>query len=110
MPATRTGAAHRGWPLEKRFKAHINMHDDECWEWTSVIDDKGRGRFKLGYRMVKAHLAAKFIFHNEVQESGLEAHHTCLHGWCANPDHIVFLTKAEHKREHTRLRRLAVEV
>lgn len=94
----------RGLSLEDRFNRHVQKNEDGCWSWTSVTDDMGRGRFKMTGRMVKAHLAAKQIFHGEEREEGLEAHHTCLNGWCVNPTHVEFLTKSEHRAIHRKLK------
>ena len=37
-------------------------------------------------------------------EPGLDAHHTCFNKRCINPEHLVAMTRAEHTREHMRLR------
>jgi hypothetical protein len=107
LAATRTRDGKKRLPIEERFMRHVVEQPDGCWVWTSVTASCGRGLFRIStnpYKWLKAHLAAVLIFRGEERQEGYEGHHTCLNGKCVNPDHIVLMTKAEHRAEHKRIK------
>ncbi len=109
MAKTKTKVV-RNLSLRDRFMRHVEVEENGCWAWTSVKASCGRGLFRMAStpkpRWLKAHLAAKVIFHNEVRPEGYEGHHTCLNNKCVNPDHVKLLTISEHRAEHRRLKEL----
>ena len=106
MAATKTGNATRGMDAMQRFLYHadaIPSDPDECWKWNGWTRADGRARMRFNGRRIYAYEIAKILFRGEERPEGYEAHHTCLDGTCINPDHIVYMTQAEHRAEHRRL-------
>lgn len=87
--------------LDARLEANsIPEPNSGCWLWTGALDERGYGWFGYGTgRMTRAHIASYKNYRGAVPH-GKELHHTCSMKSCINPDHLVALTRLEHKRVH----------
>lgn len=67
-----------------------------CWKWQRT-DRYGRIRTESGEQ--QAHRWLYEQYKGPIPE-GHHLHHTCLHKWCVNPDHVEPKTPADHIRIH----------
>jgi hypothetical protein len=76
----------------ERFLSKIKINlDNECWEWTAMLDHKGYGRF---YKFVngkgawfKSHRVSYDVFNGRI-DSCMPIDHICRNRKCVNPDHL----------------------
>lgn len=89
-----------------RFWSKVSVRDNnnDCWEWTSGLSEKGYGRFRLsaeGRRIVRAHRFAYVLAKGEIPEERVIMH-VCNNPKCCNPYHLVCSTVAANNL-HTRM-------
>lgn len=96
----------RGLTNEQRFMRHVipTRPGSGCWLWTSARN-KSDTKFRLFGKMMLGHQAAWILFiqngdRNWWQPQGHEFHHTCFNHFCVNPDHLVILSKKDHRAAH----------
>lgn len=76
-----------------------------CWVWQRAVNSKGYGQRCLADGSGKHVLAHRFHWEREFGRVpvGLELHHVCEETLCVNPDHIVAVTRLQHRRIRRRL-------
>ncbi len=72
----------------------------DCWLWDAATDDNGYGRFRLGKRVLGAHVVSYMIF-NGLDKPDDTVHHKdiCLRRNCVNPQHLELLTLTDNTRD-----------
>jgi len=74
-----------------------------CWEWPLArqrgygVTSVGDGRVKRVHRVVYEHFVGKI-------PDDMEPDHECRNRACANFEHLVLRTRAEHRTRHTELK------
>lgn len=90
--------------VPERYRKRIEINSDGCWIWTGSRDKKGGYGFATFCdRTVLAH---RMVFELLIGPlpNGFHLHHKCEVRCCVNPDHLVVLSKIDHRREHTSAR------
>jgi hypothetical protein len=78
--------------VQEPFDAH-----NDCWVWTSSLNNHGYGQFHLGSGNVLAHVFAYEQFCWRIQDE-LELDHLCRNPACVNPSHLELVTHQENMR------------
>src|ERR1700745_414332 len=76
-----------------------------CWIWTGTINDRGYGRITVDH----VHMPATHWVWEKTGKGlvpgGWELHHQCDERSCVNPEHLLCLTIAEHRKREAEKRR-----
>lgn len=82
-------------PLEQEFLRRLYIGPDGCWSdtCTDYNDRYGRFRGQLAHRWAYEHFCGPIPL-------GREIHHTCRNSRCVNPDHLIAVTKSQHRTLH----------
>lgn len=69
----------------------------QCWVWNGILSIDGYG---VGYRRTKIIRAHRWSYEQHLGPipKGTELHHTCENKACVNPQHLLPVTRAEHRR------------
>lgn len=88
--------------LISRFNEKVELSKSGCWEWTSVLNWKGYGRFSVSdkgrYKQDSAHRVSYAIHIGKIPK-GLTVHHKCHNRKCVNPKHLELKTNDENRLE-----------
>jgi hypothetical protein len=81
-----------------RFRVKVDPPDPNgCRLWNKSTDANGYGQFRLGPRVVKAHLVA-WALTGQPFPLGLEPDHTCNIRRCTATEHLEWVTHQENNR------------
>lgn len=86
-------------PILERFMEKVKVQENGCWAFTSSIGQSGNGRFFFMGRCVDAYKLLYELLVGPVLYSQ-ELHHICKDRSCVNPEHLVPVTRAEHRLLH----------
>lgn len=83
-----------------RFWDKARVGGDGCWEWTSAIDTRGYGLFKLSSqrRNVRAHRYSWQFFNGPIP-GDLQVLHRCDNRKCVSPHHLFLGTQRDNMRD-----------
>ena len=84
---------------QERFWGHVNKTDD-CWEWTSALDNDGYGIIQLTQPSRvnrKAHRISYELSIGSIPE-GMTIDHLCRNKKCVNPEHLEAVTARENAK------------
>lgn len=93
--------SHNGRHVE-RYKVEDRGFPTPCWIAQRSGGPWGHACLKAGGVVRGMHVVYYERKFGPVP-AGHHVHHRCEHGACINPDHLVALSPAEHKRAHSRL-------
>jgi len=85
---------------EARFAKFVAESDPKkCWEWQSVRNRRGYGKFWLNGRTDLAHRVAYRIGSGDSIPAGLLVRHSCDNPPCVNPAHLLVGTVKDNSRD-----------
>jgi len=98
----RLGHGSDAVPVEPRFFAKVDVGNSPagCWMWTGGASD-GYGTFRIGSRMLKAHVVAYELCVGPIP-AGTQLDHLCRETLCVNPLHLEPVTRGENLRRGRR--------
>jgi hypothetical protein len=83
----------------ERFMNFVpEARSDECWEWQSVRNRRGYGKFWLNGRTDLAHRVS-YELHNGPIPAGDLVRHTCDNPPCVNPAHLLVGSRKDNARD-----------
>jgi hypothetical protein len=83
----------------RRFNRFVpNVNTDECWEWQSVRNNRGYGKFWLNGRTQAAHRVSYRINNGRIPD-GMQVRHTCDNPPCVNPAHLLAGTGKQNAQD-----------
>lgn len=89
-------------PIEERFWEKVNKKgEEECWEWTASLDDKGYGQLFVDWnvkRPVAVHRLSYELHKGPIPE-GLLVRHKCHNSKCVNPNHLETGTQKDNMED-----------
>ena len=81
-----------GKTLDERFWSKVDR-SGECWVWTSCLNKKGYGNFRVSGRTVLAHRMSYSLHHGiDIPPDMQIDHRTTCPKSCVNPDHLRVVT------------------
>ncbi|WP_152203604.1 HNH endonuclease [Georgenia thermotolerans] len=82
-----------------RFRKFVPTTDpSQCWEWQSVRNPSGYGKFWLNGRTDLAHRVSYKLHHGPIPP-GIHVRHTCDNPPCVNPSHLLLGTGKDNARD-----------
>ena len=81
-----------GLTRKERLLRHVDVAEDECWEWRAFIRPNGYGQFN---KNEYAHRVSYEEFVGPIPE-GLVIDHLCRNRSCINPEHLEPVTQHEN--------------
>lgn len=88
----------QGKDRDRFYKFVPPAEPGECWEWQSVRNHRGYGKFWLNGRTDLAHRASYRIHHGPIPV-GLAVRHRCDNPPCVNPAHLLVGTGKDNARD-----------
>lgn len=85
-----------------KFREHVVMQEDGCWEWTGRIHN-GYGVCPTNSSSRWAHRVSYALFNGDIKE-GMHIDHKCRNRKCVNPDHLEQVTPIENYQATQRRR------
>jgi HNH endonuclease len=84
----------------ERIGSHIVPQANGCWLYQGKVDEYARA-MGFGVKDVYVH---RFVYEVLVEPvpKGWHVHHKCETPGCCNPEHLVAVSPAEHRRLHSR--------
>lgn len=85
----------------KRFWSKVDKKEEnECWNWTTGLDKKGYGVFKLNGKVEKSHRCSLFLEKGEAPIDKPFALHKCKQNTkCVNPNHLYYGNHQDNKKD-----------
>lgn len=83
---------------EERFATFV-AEQGTCLVWIGATTSAGYGEFQVDGKTVYAHRWA-YEHYNGPIPKGSDVHHKCQNESCVRADHLIALTRSEHKRWH----------